>query len=97
MAKVSVTPEQAAAYDRLLETHPKVERKGKKLDLKKLVTRVETGEEIDLSIAWTERGTARPEDLLKALGRDPADCRIRKTGMTFTSSLGETIRKTNDA
>lgn len=31
MAKVSVTPEQVAAYDRLIATHPEVERKGKNL------------------------------------------------------------------
>jgi len=31
MAKVSVTPEQVVAYDRLIATHPKIERKGKNL------------------------------------------------------------------
>ena len=31
MAKVTVTPEQVAAYDRLIATHPEIERKGKNL------------------------------------------------------------------
>lgn len=31
MSKVQVTPEQAAAYERLLDTHPTVEKKGKNL------------------------------------------------------------------
>lgn len=31
MAKVAVTPEQVAAYDRLIATHPEIERKGKNL------------------------------------------------------------------
>ena len=31
MAKKPVSKEQLAAYDRLLETHPKIERKGKNL------------------------------------------------------------------
>ena len=31
MTKIPPTPEQIAAYDRLLATHPKIERKGKNL------------------------------------------------------------------
>lgn len=31
MSKVSVTPKQVAAYERLLDTHPRIQRKGKDL------------------------------------------------------------------
>jgi hypothetical protein len=44
-------------------------------------------------IAWSEGGTARPEDLLRALNRDPERFRVVKIGMVFTSNRGETLRK----
>jgi hypothetical protein len=73
------------------------ERRGKEVDLRPLL-RAATREDdrLVLDIAWTDSGTARPEDVLRALGRDPEGFRAVKTGMTFVSSLGETIVREND-
>ena len=73
-----------------------VERRGKELDLRPLLARVLREDTcLRVDIAWTEKGTARPEDLLRALGRDPENHRSVKVGITFESSFGERIRKTN--
>ena len=75
-----------------------VSRRKKDVDLKPLLQSAarERGR-LAVSIAWTDNGTARPEDLLAALGRDPGRFRVVKVGMAFTSSLGEKVVKTNVA
>ena len=71
-----------------------VERRKKVVDLKPLLLscRRETGR-LTTEIAFTDRGTARPEDLLRALSRDPERFRIVKIGMTFRTTFGEKIEK----
>ena len=76
------------------------ERRGREVDLARLLARHGVVNErgagdgrIWLSIRWTDAGTARPEDFLRAAGQDPEAFRIRKTGMTFRTSFGETIRR----
>jgi radical SAM-linked protein len=72
-----------------------VERRGKEIDLRPLITEASLGQEgLRLAIAWTDSGTARPADVLRAMGGDP-DARVVKVGVTFRTSFGETIRKTN--
>ncbi len=74
-----------------------VERRGKTVDLKPLLRSVERhGDRLLAGIAWSEEGTARPEDLLRALNRDPGAFRVVKIGMVFTSNRGETLRKVHD-
>jgi len=82
----------------LTQDQVRVQRRKKELDIKPLLQAAarEDGR-LAVSIAWTDNGTARPEDLLSALGRDPDDFRVVKVGMTFTSSLGEQVTKTNVA
>jgi hypothetical protein len=82
----------------LAQDQVRVQRRKKELDIKPLLQAAarEAGR-LAVSIAWTDNGTARPEDLLSALGRDPDDFRVVKVGMTFTSSLGEQVTKTNVA
>lgn len=73
-----------------------VERRGKTRDLKPLLASLgRRGDRISLSIAWTDGGTARPEDVLRALGRDPAGYRVEKIGATLETSFGEKIEKRN--
>ena len=71
-----------------------VERRGREIDLAKLLAGSEAiDDRLSMSIRWTDSGTARPEDFLRAAGEDPDAFRIRKTGMTFSTSFGETIRR----
>ncbi|MEN8150792.1 MAG: TIGR03936 family radical SAM-associated protein [Planctomycetota bacterium] len=70
------------------------ERRGREVDLAKLLA----GWSMDdgrlwISIRWTDAGTARPEDFLRAAGLDPAATTIEKTGMTFRTTFGETIQR----
>jgi radical SAM-linked protein len=73
-----------------------VERRGKVRDLRPLLAALAREEErLTVSILWTDTGTARPDDVLRALGRSPEACRVVKVGMTFLTSLGERIMKTD--
>jgi radical SAM-linked protein len=77
------------------ETIPVV-RRGRDVDLRPLLAElVREPDRIRLAIAWTDSGTARPEDLLRAMGRDPDQVRVVKVGIAFRTSFGETIRKTD--
>jgi len=89
------SPEELAAL--LARDRIPVERRGKEIDLALFLDRLARDEErVRLSIAWSDTGTARPEDVLKALDRNPERHEVRKLGLTFTSSIGEIIRKSND-
>jgi radical SAM-linked protein len=70
------------------------ERRGRKIDLAKLLAgwSMDDGR-LRISIRWTDAGTARPEDFLRAADLDPTAMAIRKTGMTFRTTFGETIRR----
>ena len=75
-----------------------IERRGREVDLKPLLTRLERrGDTLLAGIRWTDSGTARPGDVLAAFGRDPAAHPAVKVGATFTSTFGDRIRKPNDA
>jgi len=71
-----------------------VERRRKTVDLKPLLSGWErTPDRLAVGIRWTDAGTARPEDLLRALGRDPDLFTVKKVGMRFRTSFGETITR----
>jgi radical SAM-linked protein len=75
-----------------------VRRRKREVDLRRLVTRLHREEDrLLLGIAWEDSGTARPEDVLGVLGDDFTGATATKLGMTFTTSLSETIEKQNDA
>jgi radical SAM-linked protein len=75
-----------------------VERRGKEVDLKPLLSELSRdGDVLRAAIRWTETGTARPADVLAAFGRDPGEHPARKVAATLGTSLGESIRKPNDA
>ena len=89
-----VMPASEALADVLGRPSIPAERRGREIDLAKLLagSREEDGRQV-LSIRWTDTGTARPEDFLRAADEDPEAFRIRKTGMTFRTTFGETIRR----
>ncbi len=88
------TPEEVKKFC-ARETIP-VERRGKEVDLKPLLRTMEhDGGRILLGITWTDTGTARPEDFLRALGCDADTVSVVKVGVRFRSSLKEEIEKTH--
>ena len=38
---------------------------------------------LDMTLALEPSKTGRPDEVLKALGFDPLDCRVHRTGITF--------------
>jgi len=89
-----VTPPAGALADLLGRDSIPAERRGRQVDLAKLIGGWSADDgRLAISIRWTDSGTARPEDYLRAAGLDPEPFRIRKTGMTFRTSFGETIRR----
>jgi radical SAM-linked protein len=89
-----VTP-TSAEVEALLgrETIP-AERRGREVDLAGLLAGWSARDgRLAISIRWTDAGTARPEDFLRAAGEATREHRIRKTGMTLRTTFGETIRR----
>ncbi len=72
-------------------------RRGREVDLRPLLAEAaREGEAVRLAIVWTESGTARPADVLEALGRDPGEYRVVKVGMKFQTTFGETILRSHE-
>jgi radical SAM-linked protein len=71
-------------------------RRGKEVDLRPLLgTMDHDGTRIRLGITWTDTGTARPEDFLRAIGCAEDAVSVVKVGVRFRSSLNEEVEKTN--
>lgn len=85
-------PEETARF--LAPREIPFEKRGRRLDLKPLLLRLEPlPGRLRMAIAWTDAGTARPADVLKAMGRDPEVFRMVKVGMAFQTSHGDRILK----
>lgn len=88
-------PEELARF--LARDRIPYEKRGREADLRPfLVDLSRRGGVLRVRIAWTDRGTARPADVLTALGLKPEDFRIAKVGMVFRTSLHEEIVKPDD-
>ena len=83
-------PDEASLAALFARTEIPVERRGKPLDLRPLLGEFRREEEVvAVRILFRESGaTARPEDLLGALGADPLEFALERTGMTVRLGRG---------
>jgi len=77
-------PDAAALEALLARAEIPVERRGRTVDLRPLLGDLRrSGDALEVGIRFLPSGaTARPEDLLAALGADPAGFALERTGMT---------------
>lgn len=94
--KITLPEEEFADFQQKWETllsQPEfpITRRERTLDYKKLILGHEltvdalTKITLKLKLSSTPGANARPDDLLQLLGIDPADCRIERTGLNFST------------
>lgn len=81
--------------DQLLQEHEiLVSRRNKSVDYKPLIFEHDLQTDSDLKLVWnlrlssTPEGNARPDDILKLLEINPADCLIERVGLNFSTEVG---------
>lgn len=90
-------PGPEALADFLARDRIPFEKKGREVDLRLFVVDLtRRGDVLRIRIAWTDRGTARPADVLAALGLDAGAYRVTKVAMAFRTSFGEEIVRPDD-
>lgn len=81
--------------DQLLQEHEiLVSRRNKSVDYKPLIFGHNLQTDSDSKLVWnitlssTPEGNARPDDILKLLEINPADCLIERVGLNFSTEVG---------
>ncbi len=81
--------------DLLLQVHEiLVSRRNKSFDYKPLIFEHDLQADSDSGLVWnlrlssTPEGNARPDDILKLLEINPADCLIERVGLNFSTEVG---------
>ena len=94
--KITLPEEETANFQQkwgtlLSQPELPITRRDKTLDYKKLILEHEVVVDalpkitLKLKVSSTPGANARPDDLLKLLGIDPADCKIERTGLNFST------------